>query len=265
MNALTKLTQRPPALLSTILIAALLTAGGSALAEKHKPVTIVPPDAKFHGKTYSQWAAKFWQWMMALPLEGHPIIDDPNFDFTAAQSGKVWYWAAPDGPLTRTFTMPEGTALFLTIRDVETSTLEDPPFFGATEAEQRAISKWFADRIVSVECQIDGVNVDNIRDYRFSTRQFQFTAPTPWIFAPIGGTGTAVGDGYFLMLLLPKGRHTIHYSGTYRFAPGEFFDNTEVVELPHEATIEITVSKRRHDDNDNDNDNDDDENQHGNK
>jgi len=249
MNTFIKPTRPLSSLLSAIVIAALFTAGGSALAEKHETVTIVPPHAKFRGHTYGEWAAKFWQWMMSLPLQGHPVIDDPNFDFAAVQSGNVWYWAAPDGPLTRSFSMPEGTALFLSIRDVETSTLEDPPFFGATEAEQRANSKWWADHIINVECQIDGMNVPNAGDYRFSTPQFQFTAPTPWIFANVGGTGTSVGDGYFLMLMLPKGTHKIHYSGTFRFAPGEFFGNTEVVDLPHEGTIEVTVvDSDEHDD-----------------
>ena len=111
------------------------------------------------------------------------------------------------------------------------STLEEPPFYAATEAEQRALAKWFADHIVHVECQIDGVNVDNIRDYRFSTAQFEFTAPTPWIFGTTGGTGKAVGDGYFLMVVLSKGKHTVHYSGTYRFEPGELFGKPLVPQL----------------------------------
>src|SRR5882672_7410207 len=100
MTTLTKLNKssRLPALL----IGALLIAGGSALADRDKPVRIVPPDANFHGKTYGQWAASFWQWMMGLPLEGHPALDTPSFDFSAGQSGNVWYWAAPDGPITRT-------------------------------------------------------------------------------------------------------------------------------------------------------------------
>ncbi|HMJ65490.1 MAG TPA: hypothetical protein VK615_09065 [Candidatus Binatia bacterium] len=242
MNTLIK-TIRP-----MLLIAALLGAATSAIAEKPKAVTIVPPDAIFRGKTYSEWAAKFWQWMMALPREGHPVIDDPNFDFTAAQSGPVWYWAAPDGPLTRSFTMPEGTAFFLSIRDVETSSLEPAPFFGATEAEQRAGANWFADHINRVECTIDGVNVDNIRDFRFETAQFEFTAPTPWIFADVGGRGTAVGDGYFLMLLFPKGKHTVTYFANFHFEAGEVFPGTtdpltEPFDLPHQATIEITVGK----------------------
>lgn len=101
--------------------------------------------------------------------------------------------------------MPPGKALFLTIRDVEVSTLEAPPFYGATEEEQRAQANWFADRIVDLSVTINGVPVPNLEDFRFTSPQFTFTAPTPWVFGDIGGTGTTVSDGYFLMLELPKG------------------------------------------------------------
>ena len=160
--------------------------------------------------------------------------EDPYFDFGAGQSGKVWFWSSPDGPLTRIVTMPEDTALFLTIRDVETSSLEtlDSGFYEGSEMEQRANSKWFADHITNVFCVIDGVAVKNLQAYRFSTPQFKFTAPTPWIFGGPGPrtqyrrcTGTSVGDGYFLMIApMSKGTHAIHYAGTFHFAPLELGD-----------------------------------------
>jgi len=245
MQNLTKPTQRTRRWSAPLIlvIGALLIDGGSALADHHKTVRIVPPGAQFHGRSYGQWAASFWQWSLALPLEGHPFLDspdDPYFDFSAGQSGKVWFWSSPDGPLTRIVTMPEGKVLFLTIRDVETSTLEEPPFFGATEAEQRANSKWFADHIVNVFCIIDSEPVENLQAYRFSTPQFEFTAPTPWIFGATGGAGTSVGDGYFLMVEFPKGHHTIHYGGTYHFEAGEL-GNDEPFDLPHDVTIQLTV------------------------
>jgi hypothetical protein len=201
---------------------------------------IVRPDAKYRGKTYPEWAAAFWQWSLGLPLEGHPFIDDPEFDFSAHQSGPVWFWSAPDGPLERVVTLPEGKALFLTLRDVECSSLEDPPFFGATEEEQREVAAWFADHIVDVFCTIDGVSVENLQDFRFSTDQFEFDAPTPWIFGATGGAGTAVGDGYFLMLApMSKGHHTIHYGGTFHFEAGELGE--EPVDFPKDITIQLTV------------------------
>lgn len=239
---------RPVLLVTTILS---LTAASSALGGGHKEKGphIYPPGSHPYGKSYPEWHAAFWQWALARPLEGHPFLDTPEFDFSAGQSGKVWFVGAPDGPLTRQATIPEGKALFLTIRDVETSTLELPPFFGATEAEQRAISTWFADHIVDLFCIIDGVPVEDLQAYRFPSPQFEFTAPTPWIFGDpnnnVGGTGTAVGDGYFVMVdSFSKGRHTIHYGGTYHFEPGEFGD--EAVDLPHDVTIDLMVGKGRH-------------------
>jgi hypothetical protein len=146
---------------------------------------------------------------------------------------------APDGYTTRAVTLPAGKALFLTIRDVETSSLEEPPFYGATEEEQRASSNWFADHIVEVYCEINGVPVPNLWDYRVESPQFEFTAPTPWIWGATGGKATAVSDGYFVMVELPKGHHTIHFGGTYHFDAGELLDVP--IDLPHDVTLDITV------------------------
>lgn len=251
--------------MSVLLAAAILSLGAASSAwadgkgKREKP-HIYPPQSQPFGKSYSEWHAAFWQWALARPIEGHPFIDAPDFDFSAGQSGKVWFVGAPDGPLTRTATISEGTALFLTIRDVETSSLELPPFFGATEADQRANSTWFADHIVDLFCIIDGVPVKNLEAYRFASPQFEFTAPTPWVWGNpddnVGGPGTGVGDGYFVMVdSFSKGHHTIHFGGTYHFEPGELAD--EAVDLPHDVTIDLTVGKGRphgHGDDDSDKD-----------
>jgi hypothetical protein len=86
--------------------------GNTAVYAGESGVAIVPPNAKFHGKTYPEWAAAFWQYAFPLPVEGHPFLAGPNDDFSAGQSGSVWFWSAPDGPMTRTVRMPAGKALF---------------------------------------------------------------------------------------------------------------------------------------------------------
>lgn len=204
---------------------------------------VVPPSARYQGKTYGEWAGAFWKWALELPLEGHPFNTCAR-DFSVGQSGKVWYWSAPDTcPAPITATLPQGTALFLTLRDAETSSLEDPPFHGDTETEQRANSKWLADHIVGVFCTIDGVPVKNVQSYRFSTPQIHFTAPTPWVFGATGGSGSSVGDGYYLMLEpLFAGKHTIHYGGTFHFDAGEL--GPDPIDLVKDITIDLTVAKR---------------------
>jgi hypothetical protein len=203
---------------------------------------IIPPNGSFKGKAYSEWSASFWQWALALPLNGHPFSDCMK-SFSTGQSGDVWYWSAPDGPTTCNETIPAGKAIFLTIRDVETSSLEDPPFHGDTAQQQAATSKWFADHIKNVFCTIDGEPVQNIMPaYRFMSPQYVFNAPTPWIFGDHGGTGTSVADGYYLMLNpLPAGKHTIHYGGTFHFDAGEL-GLTAPVDWPKDITLQLTVS-----------------------
>jgi hypothetical protein len=225
---------------AAIIAAASLILSACSIPPKPAYVHIVPPGAKYHGKTYGEWAGAFWKWALELPLEGHPFTTCER-DFSKNQSGKVWYWSAPDscpGPIAAT--LPVGKAFFLSIRDVETSSLEDPPFHGDTEAEQRANSRFWADHIVNVFCIIDGMPVRNINAFRFSTPQIRFTAPTPWIFGSTGGTGTSVGDGYYLMLdRLSRGKHTIHYGGTFHFDAGEI--GPDPVDLVKDITIDLTV------------------------
>jgi len=225
-----------------------VTATGKASQGKNNANSLVfPPNSHPYGQTYGEWAAAFWQYALARPLEGHPFLDTPEYDFAAGQTGRVWFWSAPDSAadgshLVREVSIPKGTALFLSIRDAEVSSLEEPPFFGATEAEQREGANFFADHIRDVSVTIDGVPVENVSDYRFETPQFTFTAPTPWIFGATGGEGTSVGDGYFMMIKpLPVGRHVIEYSGTFHFDAGEFGD--EAFDLPHSGTIILDVVK----------------------
>jgi hypothetical protein len=201
---------------------------------------ILPPGSHPFGKSYSEWVGAFWKWGLEYPVEGHPFLEHETFDLSLRQSGHVWFWAAPDFG-ERSCTLPAGTALFLTLRDVECSSLEAPDsgFYGETEEEQTECANFWADHIVDVFCVINDVPVENLDAYRFSSPQFEFTAPTPWIFGETGGEGTGVGDGYFLMLApLPRGNHTIHYGGTFRFTLEE--DGFEA-EFPKDIIIHLTV------------------------
>jgi hypothetical protein len=207
---------------------------------------VVPHDAKFRGRTYADWQASFWQWALALPVNGslpHPF-NDCTRPISAAQTGGVWYWSAPDvsGLVCdqRATTIPPGTAVFLTMLDVEASSLDAQPFFASTADEQRQIAMSFANYISDLFCTIDGRSVMNIPAYRTLTQQFSFFAPTPWVFNQVGGKGTAVGDGYFLMLeSLSPGEHTIHYGGTFHIPAGVL--GPDPVNIPKDVTLCLRV------------------------
>ena len=197
---------------------------------------VLPPQSSAFGRSYGQWSAAYWQWLFALPVDGHPGTDSPDFDVTDGQSGRVWFLTGPFGSIEREVTIPAGTSLFIALINVDSSTLEEPPFYGATAADQLAIANGFADYITDLSFTVDGNTVGNIGDFRVTSPQFGFTAPSPWIFGATGGTGTATGVGYFVMLSpLSVGTHTIHYTGAFKFseAPEDYI----AVDMTYHITV----------------------------
>jgi hypothetical protein len=222
---------------------ALLSLFSPAIPSDHPGV--FKPNSKAHGRSYAEWSAEWWQWNMEHPVVGHPSIDDPAFDVASGQSGKVWFLATPvefgtatPTPVTRNITIRPGTALFVGMLNGEWSSNEGAP----TEAEQREVANFQADRIVNLACTLDGRPVTNLGNYRFESDQFAFTAPDPWIFSPApSGAGTAVADGYYLFLKpLSVGRHVLHYSGGFHFNAGEI--GPEPFDISADLTYVITVT-----------------------
>src|SRR5690349_16416253 len=177
-----------------------ITALGALSAFGRNTPTVLPPHSRPHGQSYAEWSAAYWQWLFGLPVDGHPGSDTPDFDVTEGQSGRVWFLTGPFGTVERDVTVPAGTALYVALINVDSSTLEEPPFYGATAADQLAIANGFADFITDLSFTVDDKTVRNIRDFRVTSPQFGFTAPSPWIFGATGGTGLATGVGYFVML-----------------------------------------------------------------
>ena len=228
-------------LLPALLVAAVLGLGSPAPVLADQAPKVLPRKSVPYGKTYGEWSAAWWKWVMELPVTGpipHPSVDDPAFDVTEGQSGQVWFLASPFGTVSRTCTVPTGKALFIGLVNGEASDLEG---LGATEADRRAYAEWQADHIVNLSCSIDGVAVVNLSSYRVQSPEFSFTAPTPWIFGATGGTGLSVADGYYLMVApLSAGAHTIHFSGGFHFAvaEGDPFDADFSLDMTYHLTVQ---------------------------
>jgi len=222
MKSLNVMQIKPPmirALVPALAVATILALGSVSPLRADGNPRVFPPQSFPYGASYADWSAAYWQWLFALPADNNPGLDSPDFDVTDGQSGHVWFLTGPFGAIERNVTIPAGTSLFVALVNVEGSSLEEPPFYGVTAAEQQAIATGFADYITDLSFTVDGRTVKNIGAFRVTSPQFSFTAPTPWIFGATGGTGTSVGVGYFVMLApLSVGQHTIHYTGAFKFS-----------------------------------------------
>ena len=200
---------------------------------------VAPPEKRIDGKTYAEWSAAWWQWLLTIPVvPGNPVFCDPFFDITLGQSGSVWFLAAPFGTCSRTIAIPAGTRLFVGLINAEASSLGSAPFFGCTEAGQGAAANAFANHIQNPSIEINGARLRQIRRYRFKSPQFDVTLPVPnilgvpagsistcpYVPAPLPMQAKAVSDGYWAMIRpLPLGQHTIHFSGMFKNTPyGDF-------------------------------------------
>lgn len=204
-----------------MMAAVLLSFGAvqSAMASANDNSGILPASSRPFGMSYGEWSASLWQWLIETPWDVNPANPDAEYDVRTGQTGRVWFLStALAHPHIE---VPVGTALFIPMMNVECSSLEpeDSGFHGNTEAEQAECAKYWADHIINASCVIDGKPK---QPYRVVSPQFSFTAPSPWIFGPTGGDGTAVGDGWYVMIApLSVGEHIIEVKATLHFEAGE--------------------------------------------
>lgn len=219
-----------PAVWKTALAAAALCGLClSATAQNPNP-GVLPPEANAFGKTYSQWAASWWQWAFSIPADLSPLNDPTGANGALGQSGKVWFLAGllggPGGSATRSLAVPAGKALFFPVVNytwVNMPELGDNPWSPEQEAFARDLIADAMDMATDLSCQIDGRPVANLTAYRTQTAPGQaFMVDVPvndmWGLVSMGATpglhGPTVDDGIYLLLApLSKGAHTIHFTG----------------------------------------------------
>ena len=179
-------------------------------------VHIVPPNHKVAGKSHAEWGAEWWKWALTIPADGHhPLQDETGADAARGQSGPVWFLGGVinvSGTAVRNVTIPAGKALFFPVSNVECSTVELPPFYGANEAELRACAEGFP--AGTMACTIDGRPVGNLADFESTSPLFDFSLPANNILGIAGGgPGQAVDHGTYLMVTgLCPGEHAIDFS-----------------------------------------------------
>ena len=180
-------------------------------------VHVVRPDHKVAGKSYAEWAAEWWKWVLAIPADDHhPLKDEEGDDASRGQSGPVWFLGGVinvSGTAVRHSVVPTGKFLFFPILNVECSTLEGPPYHGDNEEQLRACAHSFGNAVLT--CEIDGRPVANLANFAVTSPLFDFQVPANNVLGVAGpATGQAVDTGTYLMLRpLCPGQHTIHFRG----------------------------------------------------
>jgi hypothetical protein len=204
----------------------------TALAQRNAQPRVLPPHSIAFGHSYAEWSGAWWRWAVSIPADSSPLLDTSGAFAGVGQSGNVWFLAGNLGGVSdRIVTIPTGKALFFPIFNyvwINAPTLGDPPWSDTQEAIARSQIAGVVDSAFNLSCEIDGVNVGDLKDYRHSTAddgEYMVTMPSNNVFGvPAGTYGPAVDDGIYLMLPpLGRGEHAIHFTSS---APGFELDVT---------------------------------------
>jgi hypothetical protein len=222
------------AMLGVTLALAMTVALGNAFAQARMSVggggsgnpRVLPPASHPYGHTYGEWGALWWQWAFSFPAADVPFFQASGpADCGAHQSGGVWFLAGSNvGTVTRSCSVPEGTALFFPLANlVDDWPCPDPNFgpapgqtleeFLTNDANQ------YLQYMTGLFATIDGVNLRNLGNYQATSRLFTFTADPALAstFDPCiqGVPQSGVATGYWLLLPpLSRGQHTLHFGSS---------------------------------------------------
>ncbi len=218
--------------------AVALTPVAPALAQ----LTVLPPHSIVEGEPLGDWTAYFWQWAYSFSMPNDPF-SDPAGAVYASQVGNVCYLGKT---VARAITLHEGCAILVPLVGVELSQAELGA--GQTEADLRAAAAATADQIDGLQLLLDGAAVPNLFDHREVSPAFQFVGARDnylTLFGgPVGASGLAVSDGYFVMLAPPPpGTYTITFGGSLSsldYSASSTLRLT-IAAIPEPGTLALTV------------------------
>lgn len=207
------------AVLGAVALTLILAAPG-ALAQKGT-VGVFQPGTRPYGMSYGDWSAAWWQWAYSLPVDQNPLFDETGALAGQGQSGPVFFLAGVfnvTGTAERTCNVPVGKAILFPILNTEWDNYCPP----ATMSQEELLAQVNAqlDQVSSLECQLDGIAITNLTNFRTTSGAFDVTFPDNNLFqlfgcdVPAGNYPGFVSGGYYVMLTpLAKGAHTLHFHG----------------------------------------------------
>jgi hypothetical protein len=185
----------------------------------------------FHGRTYGEWSVRWWRWLWSipdLPEKPNPLKSSGTVDCTIGQSGPVIFLAGTtgEGPVKRSCTVPADKALFFSpLNYIYHNDPTDPPP-PLTAAEKRelldsilsdSIPGPFNSRPCHLTVTVNGVPIalSGVAMARTQSPAFRIKIGEHNVAGWTAGAvdKEAVSDGFWVMLQLPKGKHTLHVQG----------------------------------------------------
>ena len=112
---------------------------------------------------YAEWTARWWQWVLSLPVENNPANDTTGKNCAINQNGPVWFLAGTvGGVVERNCTIPAEKAILFPILN-HGGTLADSPTIKSEE--EFTFTRYDRDgHNFKPRSYVDGVKLSGLRD-----------------------------------------------------------------------------------------------------
>jgi hypothetical protein len=178
-------------------------------------IQIFSRESKPFGKTWEEWTANWWQWLLSIPKGSNPCNDKSgeNFDKNQNNQNVLFLAGTFGGSAERQITIPSRKAILMPVINFTTSYAEEPTLKSESELISRAKSD--IDDIVKKVAIVDGVAIRDLDIYRITSAPFDIMLPDNNVIEATPGYTRAVSDGYWVFLQpLAPGKHKICATGS---------------------------------------------------
>ena len=214
-----------------------------------KPFYIFPPSERI-----AELGDTWWQWIYSLDntTDTNPFTNfgQAGCDVGLQEGGKLLFLVGtgldtPSAPI-RECTIPSDVKILFPIVSVACNSISLPPFNGQTEEEQRECSNNVIDTVQDLQLEIDGKSIHNLEQYRLESPPggFELEIVENNVLGDPAGNGTAVSDGYWILLKLSPGPHTVSFQATANLT--EIFGSPEPIIFTTGATYNLNVQNAEH-------------------
>jgi hypothetical protein len=180
-------------------------------------------ESKPFNKTYGQWTAEWWRWIMSTPASVNPLVDETGRHANVNQpSSHVWFLAGRFASVgrnspSRKAIVPGERSILFPIINCSASGLEYPQL--KTHSDLMEYVARDMNTIVKKECFISiGKDARKLDPERVASdpKVFPLTIDKENIVGVTGGGNThAAADGFWVFLKpLAKGHYIINFEGS---------------------------------------------------
>jgi hypothetical protein len=215
--------------------------GTQEIRGHHRPdFRILGPGGKIRGKTYEQWSGAWWSWLYSIPASTNPALDATGEFCQEGQQGPVFNLAGTfGGSANRTCTIRHGKPVFFPIITLAADNCGVPPQDQLSIEQILAIQENYPNTVTSVTLEVDGVVIgddkDELASFLTDTTEFSYVVPAEDSLYDLmgsdfeGACAPSFVRGYFVMLQLDRGQHTIHFTGAQ--------DNGFAIDTTYQLTV----------------------------